>query len=181
MPALSNDTDKPVSANEGGSQPAASFATRPYWIGVGLILIGAVWLYNAAGLPQGARYAAVGPGLFVTLTGGALVLLGAILIVQIRRGESFVPQDAEEADAGASMDKRAFFTALLGVALPIVMMGPLGMPLTSTIAFVLVARAFGSQRWWLDAIYGAALATLAWLLFARLGLQLGRFFPPLGF
>lgn len=160
---------------------AASLASRPYWIGVGLIVIGAVWLYNAAGLPQGARYAAVGPGLFVTVAGGALVVLGTILIVQIWRGETFEAQGAEEADAGARMDKRAFLTALLAVALPIGTMGTLGMPFTSTLSFVLVAKAFGSRTWWFDIIYGAALACAAWLLFAQLGLQLGRFFPPLGF
>lgn len=156
-------------------------ASRPYWIGAGLIVMGAIWLYNAAGLPQGARYAAVGPGLFVTLSGGALVLLGTMLILQIWRGESFDAQDAEEADAGARMDKRAFLTALLAVIVPIGTMGTLGMPFTATLSFVLVANAFGSRKWWFDIIYGAILASLAWFLFARLGLQLGRFFPPLGF
>lgn len=181
MPALSTDDGSPLKANNGGSRKAASIASRPYWIGLGLIAIGAVWLFNAAGLPQGARYAAVGPGLFVTLAGGALVLLGAILIVQIRMGENFQPQDAEEADGDARMDKRAFLTALLAVALPIATMGALGLPFTATMSFMLVANAFGSRRWWLDLVWGGMLATLAWLLFAQLGLQLGRFFPPLGF
>lgn len=181
MPALSTEADKPLSAEGGGSRKAASLASRPYWIGVILMVMGAVWLFNAAGLPQGARYAAVGPGLFVTIAGAGLLILGALLIVQIWRGESFDPQDAEEADADATMDKRAFVTALLAVAIPIATMGPLGMPFTATLSFVLVASAFGSRKWWLDIIYGAILACLAWFLFARLGLQLGRFFPPLGF
>jgi putative tricarboxylic transport membrane protein len=78
------------------------------------------------------------------------------------------------------MDKRAFLTALVAVALPIGTMGPLGMPFTATLSFVLVANAFGSRRWWLDLIYGAVLASAAWLLFHQLGMQLGGFFPPLG-
>ena len=82
--------------------------------------------------------------------------------------------------AGARMDKRAFFTALLAVAIPIPSMGALGLPLTATISFMLVANALGSRRWWLDLIYGFVLASAAWFLFNRLGLQLGRFFPPLG-
>jgi putative tricarboxylic transport membrane protein len=166
---------------DGGSQPAAPAPARPYWIGVGLMVIGAVWLYNAFGLPQGARYAAVGPGLFVTLAGAGLLILGAVLIFQIWRGESFEAQDAEDADGATKMDKRAFLTALLAVALPIGTMGPLGMPLTATVSFVLVANAFGSRRWWLDIICGAILACATWFLFTQLGLQLGRFFPPLGF
>lgn len=169
-----------INHKEGGGQTAASTPSRPYWIGVGLMVIGAVWLYNAFGLPQGARYAAVGPGLFVTLAGGALLILGAVLILQIRRGESFEAQDAEDAEGNAKMDKRAFLTALLAVALPIGTMSPLGMPFTATLSFTLVANAFGSRRWWLDVVFGAVLSCAAWLLFSQLGLQLGRFFPPLG-
>lgn len=143
--------------------------------------MGAIWLYGASQLAQGARYAAVGPGLIVTIAGAALVILGAILIYQIWRGETFFPQDAEDADSSASMDKAAFATALLAAAVPIVTMVPLGLPATATISFMLVARAFGSRRWALDLVCGAILACLAWYLFSRLGLQLGRFFPPLGF
>lgn len=165
---------------EGGGQSAAPASPKPYWIGIGLMVMGAVWLYNAFGLRQGARYAAVGPGLFVTIAGAGLLILGAILMLQIWRGESFQPQDAEDADGSTRMDKRAFLTALVAVALPIATIGPLGMPFTATLSFVLVANAFGSRRWWLDLICGAVLASAAWFLFAQLGLQLGRFFPPLG-
>lgn len=165
---------------EGGSQTAAPASPKPYWIGIGLMAMGAVWLYAAFGLPQGARYAAVGPGLFVTLAGGGLLILGSILVLQIWRGETFEAQDAEDADGSTKMDKRAFLTALVAVALPIVTMGPLGMPFTATLSFVLVANAFGSRRWWLDLICGLILACAAWFLFNQLGLQLGRFFPPLG-
>ena len=40
---------------EGGSQAAAPASPKPYWIGIGLMVIGAVWLYAGFGLPQGAR------------------------------------------------------------------------------------------------------------------------------
>jgi putative tricarboxylic transport membrane protein len=172
-------TDK-LKTQDGGDQAVASAPPRPYWIGVGLMVIGAIWLYNAFGLPQGARYAAVGPGLFVTMAGAGLLILGAVLILQIRRGESFEAQDAEDAEGNAKMDKRAFLTALLAVALPIVTMGPLGLPFTATLSFTLVANAFGSKRWWMDVICGLILSCAAWLLFKQLGLQLGGFFPPLG-
>lgn len=178
---MSNSDELTPTVIEGGGLAAAPKPSRPYWIGLGLMVMGAVWLYNAYGLPQGARYAAVGPGLFVTIAGAGLLILGALLMVQIWRGESFQPQDAEDAVADARMDKRAFLTALVAVALPIATMGPLGMPFTATLSFMLVANAFGSRRWWLDLICGAVLACAAWLLFNQLGLQLGRFFPPLGF
>ena len=89
MPALS--TDGQDTTHNGGGQPATSTPSKPYWIGIGVMVMGALWLYGAAGLPQGARYAAVGPGLFVTIAGGALVILGAVLTFQIWRGETFQP------------------------------------------------------------------------------------------
>lgn len=174
---MSTDGHKTI---DGGSSAAAPATPKPYWIGIGLMVIGAVWLYAGFGLPQGARYAAVGPGLFVTMAGAALLILGLILIIQIRNGEDFVAQDAEDADGSTKMDKRAFLTALVAVALPIGTMGPLGMPFTATVSFVLVANAFGSRRWLLDLFCGVILACAAWFLFKQLGLQLGQFFPPLG-
>jgi putative tricarboxylic transport membrane protein len=173
-------TDPPDSIREPGESGRAAALPRPYWIGGLLVLMGAVWLRGGLALPQGARYAAVGPGLAVTIVGGVLILLGLILVVQIARGERFEPQDAEEAAAGGPMDRRAFLMALAGVGLPVATMERLGLPLTATLSFALVARAFGSRRLPSDLAIGAALATAAWFLFRRLGLQLGDFFPPAG-
>ena len=53
---------------------------RPYWLGAGIVAIGAVWLWQAATLPQRAQYAQIGPGFFVTAVGAVLVVLGALLI-----------------------------------------------------------------------------------------------------
>ncbi len=180
MRALSNNGTHSVPDQGGGREAASRPGPRPYWIGLLVIAMGAIWLYGASELPQGARYAAVGPGLFVTVTGAGLVILGAILVLQIWRGERFEPQDAEDAAANSPMDKRAFITALVAVFLPVVIMPPLGMPFTATVAFALVCRAFGSKRLLMDIAIGAVLGSLAWVLFTQLGLQLGRFFPPLG-
>lgn len=181
MRALSTDEERTApDATAGDGQPAASRRSRPYWIGALVVAMGALWLYGAMGLPQGARYAAVGPGLFVTVAGAGLVILGIMLIIQIARGESFEPQDAEDAAANAPMDKIAFFTALLAALLPVLLMRPMGLPFTAMVSFTLVARAFGSRRLLLDIVIGAVLGSLAWYLFTQLGLQLGRFFPPLG-
>jgi putative tricarboxylic transport membrane protein len=177
MPALSTD-DKPVaSTNEqGGGPEAAPTPARPYWIGALVSAMGALWLYNAWGLPQGARYAAIGPGLFVTIAGGGLFILGIILMVQIHRGERFEAQDAEDAAANAPMDKTAFVTALAAVLIPILIMRPFGLPLTATLSFALVCRAFGSRRLVMDLVIGAIVGCLAWFAFSQLGLQLGPFF-----
>ena len=159
-------------------RPAAP--ARPYWLGLGIMAIGAIWLYGAASLPQTAQHAGIGPGLFVTIIGLALVILGAALTFQIVRGEQFSPQDSEDAMAEAPADTVAFLTAVAAAALPLLTIRQLGFPLTATLVFTLVARAFGSRRLILDLAIGLVLSLVAYFGFVRLGVSLGGFLPLLG-
>lgn len=164
--------------DQGGGARAVS---RPWWLGGLVIALGGVCLYGAFGLPQGARYAAIGPGLFVTIAGAGLVILGILLLVQIARGEQFQSQDAEDASGTDKADPVALFTALAAACVPILTMRHLGLPITAMVSFTLVARAFGSRNILLDLVWGALLGAFSWFLFTRLGLQLGGFLPIAGF
>ncbi|HEV7291933.1 MAG TPA: tripartite tricarboxylate transporter TctB family protein [Devosia sp.] len=155
-------------------------ASRPFWLAGAVIAIGGLCLYGGLQLPQASRYAAVGPGLFVTFSGSALIILGIMLGVQIARGEQFEPQDAEDATGTERADPKALLLALAAACVPIFTIRYLGLPITATLSFVLVARAFGSRRLVLDVVSGALLGILAWFLFTRLGLQLGSFLPIAG-
>lgn len=64
--------------------------------------------------------------------------------------------------------------------MPALAIETLGLPVTAMLSFMLVARAFGSKRIVLDLLVGFVLASLCWLLFGWLGLQLGGFFPLAG-
>lgn len=160
--------------NAGGRRQAPA---RPWWLAAGIAAIGAVWLYGAFSLPQTAQYARIGPGLFVTAIGAALVLLGALLGLQISRGEHFEAQTSEDAEADAPADTRAFLTALAAAAMPLLTMRHLGFPITAALSFALVARAFGSTRLWLDLAIGFAITTIAYFGFVHLGVTLGGFLP----
>ncbi len=166
--------------NDNAGQAVAPAPARPWWLGIAVILLGCVCLYAATTLPATAQYAAIGPGMFVTLAGGGLVVLGVLLLIQIARGERFEPQDTENATGNLPMDKPAFFTALAGTLVPVLTMAPLGLPITAMLSFMLVARAFGSRKLIVDLLSGLILGTLCWFLFSRLGLQLGGFLPLLG-
>jgi len=154
-----------------------SIARRPWWLGLAVILIGAVCLYASSQLSLSAQYAGIGPGLFVALVGAGLVALGVMLLGQIARGTAF---DNEERAADPGMDKTAFFTVLVAAIFPSLAIQILGLPLTATISFMLVARAFGSRRMIADLVAGFALGSVSWYLFSLLGLQLGGFLPLLG-
>ncbi len=152
----------------------------PWWLGLAVMLMGAVCFYASTELAATAQYAAVGPGMFVAGVGLGLIGLGVLLLIQIARGEVFEPEEAENAAPGQSMDKRAFFTALLAAIVPALTMETLGLPVTAMLSFMLVARAFGSKRLVSDLVVGFVLGGLSWFLFGRLGLQLGGFFPLAG-
>jgi putative tricarboxylic transport membrane protein len=125
-----------------------------------------------------AQYTVVGPGLFVTVVGAGLVLLGILLLVQIARGERFEPQEAEDADAHRSADWRALGTTVLAAVVPLATIRRLGFAVTASLMFALVARALGSRRLVIDLVLGLVIGTLAWLLFSRLlGVELPGFLP----
>ena len=151
--------------------------SQPWWLGLAVILLGAVCLYASSSLSLGAQYAGIGPGLFVALVGLGLVGLGVLLMIQMARGTAF---DDEERAQDPGMDKRAFFTVLLASAVPALAMQGLGLPLTAALSFMLVARAFGSPRILLDLIWGLVLGSACWFMFSKLGLQLGGFLPLAG-
>lgn len=164
----------------GGGTATPVLRRRPWWLGLAVILMGGICAYAASTLPVTARYAGIGPGMFGLVIGLGLMALGIMLLVQIARGEVFAPQDAENAEAGRSMDRRAFCTALLAAVLPTLTMEPLGLPVTAMLSFMLVARAFGSRHIVFDLTAGFGLGTISWFLFGWLGLQLGGFLPLAG-
>lgn len=153
---------------------------RPWWLGLIVVAIGALWLYEGRSLPQLGGYAALGPGFFVTVIGAALVVFGAILLVQIARGEDFIPQDAEDAETEAPTSWSSLLLAGAAAAVPLLTMIPLGFPLTAMISFALVTRAFGSRRIIFDAAIGLIIGIVCWVGFSKLGVSLGGALPFAG-
>lgn len=131
-------------------------------------------------MPQLGGYATLGPGFFVSVLGALLILFGIILLVQIGRGETFVPQDTENAEAGAKAAWPSFMWAAGAAAIPLLTMTRLGFPLTAMLSFAMVTRAFGSRKILLDCGIGLALGIISWLGFSKLGVSLGGALPLAG-
>lgn len=153
---------------------------RPWWIAAGIAGWGAIVLWKAQDLPQFDQYAGIGPGMFPTVVGGVLVFLGLMLAWQIHRGVRFEEQEAEDVAEGHAVSYRALGLAAAACALPLLTMKPLGFVLTCIGCFVLVAAAFKSDRYLLNAVIGAVFALICWWLFRKLGVQLGGLLPIAG-
>jgi putative tricarboxylic transport membrane protein len=154
-------------------RPSAVPSARPWWLAAAIIGLGAFWLYGATLLPQTAAYAKIGPGLYLTIAGIGLVVLGILLAIQIARGETFESQDAEDAMAGASAHWPALLTVLAAAAVPMYTMQRFGFVVSSALMFALTTMAFGSRKLPLDIAIGAAVGAIAWFGFRALGVDLG--------
>lgn len=116
--------------------------SRPYWLGAAVAAIGAIWLWQGLSLPATARYAEVGPGMFPAIIGGVLIVLGGVLAWQVHRGETFEPQETEDADAEGAVSRVALIYAVAAAAIPLATMKWVGFPITAAISFFLVTKAF---------------------------------------
>ena len=153
---------------------------RPYWLAAAVIVWGGIVLLKAAELPQFDQYAHVGPGFLPSAVGVGLMVLGLMLVLQIRRGVRFEEQGAEDINDNHAISYKALGLAAAACALPMLTMPSLGFTLTCTGCFVLIAAAFKSRRHISDALIGLAFSGLCWWLFGKLGVQLGAFVPLMG-
>ncbi|MCV9934892.1 tripartite tricarboxylate transporter TctB family protein [Boseaceae bacterium BT-24-1] len=156
--------------------PPRERRSKPWWLGLALAVMGALWLNGARGIASTTNYIGLGPAAIVLAVGLGLVVLGVLLILQALRGDFRAVDD----EAEAPPSRAAFLLALAGVAIPLLTMRWLGFPLTAMLAFALVTHGFGSRRTALDLAIGFVLGTIAWFGFSRLGISLGGFLPLLG-
>ena len=158
-----------------------SWLRRPWWVGVAIIAMGSVWLYGASTLSQSSSISGVGPGIFVTLIGVALIVCGVVLVVQLSRAVDDRAALAEDGEEKTPFQAVPFVTALVAVASPTLLMTSIGFPLTAALIFAAVTHAFGSRRILFDLAVGAVLSSTSWFVFRWLGVELGSFLPLLRF
>ncbi len=149
--------------------PRTGPATAETLIGLGVLALAGLVLWQSAAIPTAAIYAKVGPRIFPYLAGGALAVIGAILAIQGLRGGW---QPAEEREV--RVDWRALAHVVAGLLANVVLIVPAGFTVASVVMFVLVARGFGSARPGRDAAMALVFALVAYFGFARaLGVNIG--------
>lgn len=137
--------------------------------GLGIILMGMLVAFLTTNIPIGPAYSAVGPRIFPWLISGALVVIGALVIIEnlMTAGPTERPE----------VDRQAIAWVAAGLAAQLILMEPAGFVIASTVLFVAVARAFGGYRLSVEVAAGLALCIAAYFGFT-LGLGLNL---PTGF
>ncbi len=114
----------------------------------------------------GSTNAVVGPALFPYLISAGLVIVGVLLL-----REAFAGHIAHA--GGMELDWIAVALVSAGLIIQMFLLETLGWIPASALLFMAVARAFGSRRLVIDAVFGIALAAASFVMFNYgLGLNL---------
>jgi hypothetical protein len=157
-----------MSISEG--QPAPKrIAVPELIIGLGVVGLALLALWQTLSIPVSPMYAKVGPTAFPYLTVTGLALLGVLLVVAAVRGGWQAEEEKE-----TPIDRKGVAFVVAGLLANLVLIQPLGFTAASVIMFVLVCYGFGSRRPLRDAGIGLVLALVAYFGFAKLlGVNIG--------
>lgn len=148
-----------------GSQP--DLAVGLAVVGLGMATAWLTWV-----IPVTPVYAVVGPKLVPAVIAAALVLLGVVLTGMALRG-GWSAEIPEIAEAGPP-NRRSLAWLIGGMALNLLLIGPLGFSLAAAAQFVCTARAFGSTTWLRDAAIALVVSLGAFFIFVEaLGVNIG--------
>jgi putative tricarboxylic transport membrane protein len=138
-------------------------------LGLGTVAAALLALWQTSIIPVSPLYSKVGPTIFPYIASGLLLVLGLLLTVQGLRG-GWQPEDEKE----IPLDWTSMSVVVAGLAANVVLIGPLGFTVASTVMFTLIAWGFGSRTPWRDAPIGFVLALAAYFGFAAgLGVNIG--------
>jgi putative tricarboxylic transport membrane protein len=145
-------------------------------LGAVLVLLGGFVVYEALLGPAASTYARVGPGFFPAVVGGGTILVGLILTAQALAGRWSMVLVDDTLPEGATVreDLPAISRILLvvgGLLANLLLIGPFGFVVGSTVMFTLTTRAFGSRNLVRSALIGVVFAGAIYLIF-RYGLGL---------
>ncbi|WP_419896097.1 tripartite tricarboxylate transporter TctB family protein [Roseomonas sp. USHLN139] len=141
-------------------------------VGLFVLALGLLCLWQAVAIPVTPLYAQVGPKFMPYVVGTLVVAVGAGLTLKALRGGW--SQDLEEMQDAPPTNWRALGLLGAGLLANLVLIDSLGFVFAATAQFVLVAAAFGSRRPLRDLGIGLVVTLGAFLAFDKLlGVNIG--------
>jgi putative tricarboxylic transport membrane protein len=156
------------------NQVARSVDKAQYIVCAVLVAVGAFLIYDALSLEAGfAKVDPVGPKLFPLAIGVILLVLAVILAVAISRGSVGEADAGEDVDPNTPGDWRTV-GLLVGLFVAVILLvGPLGWVITSTLLFAGAATILGSRHYIRNLVIGVVLALASFYAFySGLGIPL---------
>jgi len=145
-------------------------------LALGTAALGAFLAIQTAGIEVSPSYARVGPRVFPWVISFTLIGLGLWIAYDVFRTRKAASTTAGGGTADLSMepvDWNAFLTIGLGLVLHMILIGPAGFVVASTVLFVCVARAFNGRNLIRSTAIGAILSVVVYVGFEYgLGLDL---------
>ena len=150
----------------------------------GILLLGIGAAVTASRLPSAGGYAGVGANFMPAVVSGGLIVLGLWLLFEAFTGgwRSAAPDDPAERSEHPFY-AAGFLWVTAGLFAHMALIGHGGFVIAATALFVMVARAFGSQRWKRDLAIGIVLALGIFVFFVKflnVNLPAGWLYPLLG-
>jgi putative tricarboxylic transport membrane protein len=131
--------------------------------GLMLAILGALVAWSTSQMRVPPMHAKVGPQVFPYFAAAALAFLGLCFILQaLRSGSEKLAADAEHTE----WVSLAFI--LVGFAIEIALIKPLGFILSSALLFLCVSIGFGSRNYVRDVIVALLLSSAAYFTFTKL-------------
>jgi putative tricarboxylic transport membrane protein len=131
-------------------------------LGLGIIVIGVVIAFQAAGMKAGPAYAKVGPAVIPWLVAALMTACGALISWGARTSTN---EDAETSELSGPA------AIVAGLFLQVVLFERAGFVATASLLFFTTAYGFGSRRYLRDITAAIMLACIAYVVF-RFGLGL---------
>ncbi|PKN65954.1 MAG: hypothetical protein CVU57_07125 [Deltaproteobacteria bacterium HGW-Deltaproteobacteria-15] len=130
-----------------------------------VFLFGAVTAYLSLKMPIG-NFRAAGPGLFPLCLGALLMILSFIFVVKTFMGaEAKGKTDTRPVVAAASVARVASFMG--AIVLTILLLQPLGYPLSSFLLLFFLLRILGVKSWYRNVLISFSAAFVCYLLFVQ--------------
>jgi len=141
-------------------------------LALGVIVFGAVVLWQTSEIRVGRAFSTVGPRVIPTIVGSGLLLIGVILAVQALIGHHQVPTtDSEDADPTRPTDWPTVGLIALALIVYLLLIERAGFVLASGALYAIATFAMGNRRLIVNLAIGLILAAILFVIFTR-GLSL---------
>lgn len=132
-----------------------------------LLLLGLYLIVDARSITVPGSSNTVGPRFFPYVVGGATVLVGALLLIRVLRGDQGPAEEGEDIDPEAKTSWRSVAIIAVAFLAHALLINVVGWPLAVTSMFGVVAWALGARGIIRPLVAGGIASVIIWLIFVK--------------